>query len=449
MRVRHFYLALVFRLCLIIGFSALATWLCVVPKNYILVGLALVILFLLSMNIIKYFNRINQWIAFFLMGIENEDTSLKVPKNTGSKVIDEVFEGMNRLNELFKKTKMDIGMQEQYFKSIMNQSATGLFSVNEKGRVVNINPVAEKLSGLQHYHHINALKAMHTSLPDMILSGKLKEDTTAIFENTKGQKVLFKVSEIKTKDETIKLVAVSDITKELDTREIDAWIKLARTLSHEIMNNITPITTLSQVILGYFAQDSKAVDVSQLNQGVIDNTVKGLNVIEERSVGLMKFVDNYRQFTKLPEPEMHTVNLPVLLDKILLIASGYPYSKQVKIGKNYGTDCLVELDENMFSQVLVNLIKNAFEAMEEDSTCTAPTLELKLCTTDRLCLQLTNNGEPIPPEIREQIFVPFYTTKESGSGIGLSLSKQMMMKMGGDILLKEDVKGQTCFWIYV
>lgn len=429
--------------------SALATWLIFVKSNYLLCGLLALLLLILSINTIKYFNHINQWIAFFLMGIENEDTSLKIPHKTGNKAIDEVFSGLNRLNDIFKKTKAEIGTQEQYFRSVINQSATGLFSVNDKGRIMNINPVAEKITGLHHYHHINSLNSFNESLPDVIMKNKIEADSSLIFENSRGQKILFKISEIITKDQIIKLVAVSDITKELDTREIDAWIKLARTLSHEIMNNITPITTLSQVILGYFTQSGQTIDINTVNQNIIDNTVKGLNVIEERSIGLIKFVDNYRQFTKLPDPEMHEVNLTQLIDKILIICSGYPFYNQVNIIRNYTSTTQISIDENLFSQVLVNIIKNAFEAMSDCSNCLQPTLEIKLCTTDRLCLQISNNGEPIPPEIREQIFVPFYTTKEAGSGIGLSLSKQMMMKMGGDILLKNDIKSNTCFWIYL
>ena len=267
-------------------------------------------------NTITYFNKVNQWIASFLLGIENEDTTLKIPQKTGNKAIDEIFKGLNRLNELFRITKIEIGTQEQYYLSIINQSATGLFSVNEQGRIININPAAERLTGLIAFQHINTLSRISDVLPGFIIKEKQgNESTSAIFENNKGQKLLFKLSEINTPAEVIKLVVVSDITKELDSREVDAWIKLARTLSHEIMNNIAPITTLSQVTLNNFVKNEQAVSSENINQETVNKTIKGLRVIEERSSGLQKFVDNYRKFTKLPEPDLGKVDLVELIGK--------------------------------------------------------------------------------------------------------------------------------------
>ena len=268
-------------------------------QAYSLSLLTLLLLIGAIINIIRYFNGINQWMAFFLLGIENEDTSLKIPTKSGNKAIDEVYAGIERLNNLFKQSKIDISTQEQYYRSVIDQSATGLFSVNENGRVININPSAIKLTNLQEYHHVNALSKIDNALPYFIIRPKINlNQQSAIFENQYGQKLLFKLSEIKTTKEIIRLVAVSDITKELDNREVDAWIKLARTLSHEIMNNIAPITTLSQVISDYFIRNKKAIELADLDSKTINNTVKGLKVIEERSLGLIHFVDNYQKIHK-------------------------------------------------------------------------------------------------------------------------------------------------------
>ncbi len=226
-------------------------------------------------NTILYFNRVNHWIASFLEGIENEDTTLKIPTKTGNKAINEVFKGLHRLNELFRTTKIEIGVQEQYYRSIINQSATGLLSVNELGRVININPAAEKLTGLIAFHHINTLSRINESLPGFILKTRDNRETaSAIFDNQKGQKLLFKLSEVTTSTEVIILVVVSDITKELDNREVDAWIKLARTLSHEIMNNIAPITTLSQVTLNYFVRNEEAIPIEEIGQNTVNKPLR-------------------------------------------------------------------------------------------------------------------------------------------------------------------------------
>ncbi len=444
MKYKHFYQAIIFRIISIIVFSFLASWFWFQRDRAglsILMGLIVVIF---GINTVKYFNNINRWIAFFLLGIENEDTTLKIPKKTGSKAIDDVFEGMDRLNELFKQTKLEISTQEQYFRMVINQSATGLFSVNDKGRIININPAAEKLTKLRHYHHINSLSGIDKALPEFIMQSRLKESQrSVIFENMFGQKLLFNLSEIVMVKEKIRLVAVGDITKELDTREVDAWVKLARTLSHEIMNNIAPITTLSQVLTGYFSKDKVPVKVEHVEQSMINNAVKGLEVIEERSVGLMNFVENYRKFTKLPEPKIHETNLTDLIENNILASSAYDACHRITINKHIPPKLLIDTDEKLLSQVVTNLFKNACEALSDESII-EPLLSVSLKKqSENVFIDLTNNGPEISPEIREQIFVPFFTTKEGGSGIGLSLSKQIMLKMGGDVILLASKDNET------
>jgi len=450
MSYKHFYGAIILRIVIIILLSAVATYLYFEKDALILCALFLILLIGAVINIIRYFNRLNQWIASFLLGIENDDTTLKTPSHTGNKAINEVYTGIERLNQLFRKTKIDISTQEQYFRSIIDQSATGLFSVNENGRVININPAATKLTKLNNYHHVNALLPIAKELPAFILesSGKTNRQS-AIFENPDGQKLLFRLSEIITGVESIKLVAVSDITKELDNREIDSWMKLARTLSHEIMNNIAPITTLSKVISGYFIRNDQTISSEKLDSATIANTVKGLKVIEERGLGLINFVENYRRFTKLPEPHFKKVNLSLLIDNNLMAASAYPEFNNITIKKSFPEDLIFSTDEKLLSQVILNLLKNALEALIIDKT-SDPYISIDLLQTgNTVQIEITNNGPEIPPEIKEQIFIPFYTTKENGSGIGLSLSKQIILQMGGDIILSSGKDEGTTFSIII
>lgn len=448
MKYKHFYIAILLRLTFIILFSISGAYLFFEKQAYILCLLPLILVIGGIINIISYFNNLNQWIAYFLLGVENEDASLKIPTKSGNKAIDDVYKGIERLNKLFKQTKIDISTQEQYYRSVINQSATGLFSINENGRVININPAAVKLTNLQEYHHVNSLRTIDSVLPDFIMSQNQKPyQHSTIFENKYGQKLLFKISEIKTSKELIKFVAVSDITKELDAGEVEAWIKLARTLSHEIMNNIAPITTLSQVISSYFTKNSKAVEVKDIDSQTISNTIKGLRVIEERSLGLMNFVDNYRKFTKLPVPKLGKVNLSNLIENNLLAASTFPDFNTIKLESSVGKNLMVTADEKLLSQVITNLLKNACEALifgsVENPKITLRTEQLENTTQ----VKISNNGPEIPPEIREQIFTPFFTTKDTGSGIGLSLSKQIMLKMNGDVLLNTRKGNQTTFSI--
>ncbi|NOR86953.1 MAG: hypothetical protein GQ527_05040 [Bacteroidales bacterium] len=382
MGYKHFYIAIIIRLIIIILLSMVGGYLCFEKQDYLLCLVPLILLIGAIINIIRYFNNINEWIAFFLLGIENEDASLKVPSKSGNKAIDDVYIGIERLNKLFKQTKIDISTQEQYYRSVIDQSATGLFSINEKGRVININPAAIKLTNLHEYHHINALMNIDHSLPKFIIDPKEnRHQQSAIFENKYGQKLLFKLSEIKTSKEIIKLVAVSDITKELDNGEVDAWIKLARTLSHEIMNNIAPITTLSQVLSTYFTQNNKIIEIKDIDIKTITNTARGLKVIEDRSLGLMNFVDNYRKFTKLPAPKLSEINISSHIENNLLVASTFPKFNTIKLDKSIPKNLMVNTDEELLSQVIINLMKNACEALIIGNT-ENPNLTIKLLQTD-------------------------------------------------------------------
>jgi len=301
---------------------------------------------------------------------------------------------------------------------------------------------------LLEYHHVNGLKKIDTVLPDFIMNqNKKAHHQSTIFENQYGQKLLFKLSEIKTSKEIIKLVVVSDITKELDNGKVDAWIKLARTLSHEIMNNIAPITTLSQVISNYFIKENKVIELSEISNKTIKNTVKGLDIIEERGRGLMNFVSNYRKFTKLPEPQFKETNLSLLIENNLIASRAYYGFESICLIKNIPENIYFNTDSELLSQVITNILKNAVEALIQGQT-TNPKIEIKLSeAANSLRIDIKNNGPEISSEIIEQIFVPFYTTKEDGSGIGLSLSKQILLSMGGDILLKTDVNKAVVFSI--
>jgi len=444
MNFSRFYLAIGSRLVIIILLSVSSVYILLKYHYYLLSMASFILVVLAGIELIIYFNRINRWISFFLLGIKNEDTSLKIPRHTGNKAIDQVFEGMNGLNELFKQAKIDISTQEQYFKSIINQSATGLLSVNENGRIMNINPSASKYIGLQEQHHINALSKIDKNLP-LFIQNEESNNRTGIFENKYGQKLLFKISSLNALNKEIRLIAVSDITKELDSSEVDAWVKLARTLSHEIMNNITPITTLSQVVLGYYSSNSKTKPLSELNEKTIYNTVKALSVIEERSLALMHFVGNYRKFTKLPEPKYKQENITKLIDNCILAISSYPDFYKINLEKQLLQNVIINTDSKLLSQVIINLLKNAYEAIDSLKTINATVRVTLKQEFDDVRISISNNGEAIPQEIKEKIFIPFFTTKEDGSGIGLSLSKQILLQMNSDILLKSSIDNFTCF----
>jgi signal transduction histidine kinase len=247
------------------------------------------------------------------------------------------------------------------------------------------------------------------------------------------QSILVKATELKFESNAIKLVSFQDITNELDKKELDSWQRLVRVLTHEIMNSISPITSLTSVISGYFKKkdDEIPVPLEKIDRQIVTKTLSGLNTIEETGKGLLDFVDKYRSLTSLPKPNLSKFTIDSLFRKCrLLMESNIPNNIKIIAGV-YPDDIELLADYAQVEQVLINLIKNATEAFSNKN---GGTIHLKAFYGDGgILIQVEDNGIGISNDIIEDIFVPFYTTKENGSGIGLSLSKQIMQNHDGTI----------------
>jgi signal transduction histidine kinase len=247
------------------------------------------------------------------------------------------------------------------------------------------------------------------------------------------QSILVKSTELKFESNVIKLVSFQDITNELDKKELDSWQRLIRVLTHEIMNSISPITSLTSVISGYFKKkdDDNPIPIKNIDHQIVSKTLSGLNTIEETGKGLLDFVNKYRSLTSLPKPNICKFTIQSLFTKCkLLMESNIP--DNIKITNYaYPEDISITADYAQVEQILINLIKNAIEALSGNKN---GTIHLKaFYADDGILIEVEDNGIGISGDIIEDIFVPFYTTKENGSGIGLSLSKQIMQNHAGTI----------------
>jgi len=247
------------------------------------------------------------------------------------------------------------------------------------------------------------------------------------------QSVLVKATELKFENNVIKLVSFQDITNELDKKELDSWKRLIRVLTHEIMNSISPITSLTTVISGYFKKKDEEYPgpLEHIDHQIVFKTLAGLNTIEETGKGLLDFVDKYRSLTSLPKPNLSKFTIDSLFRKCKILMESN-ISNNIKITASvYPEDISIVADYAQVEQILINLIKNAIEALSNKKN---GTIHLKAFYSDNsILIQVKDNGIGISGEIIEDIFVPFFTTKENGSGIGLSLSKQIMQNHDGTI----------------
>jgi signal transduction histidine kinase len=241
------------------------------------------------------------------------------------------------------------------------------------------------------------------------------------------------------------ILSIQDIKNELDEKEIESWMKLIRVLMHEIMNSITPITSLSESLSNIYSTGGIPVLPEQVNVKTIATTLQGLNVIKEQGKGLMSFVESYRKLTRVPEPEKKLFKVADLMSRVMIL-----YNSLDNINKTNLTislkkpDLEIFADQNLISQVLINLLKNALEANENnfEGKITIVSSEnsgnhSEICVID--------NGPGISEENLDEIFVPFFTTRQNGSGIGLSISRQIMRAHGGNLKVRSVPYKETAF----
>lgn len=427
---RNTFIRLITYVFLLIAFSAISTWIILSSASNLYSIIPILVVALFVYRIIKLYNTTPEKIAYFLNAVENEDSMLHFPEKTLHKANAEMNKSLNRVNKLIQEVKIRNREQEQYYSLMLEQVATGIVVVNENGNVMQANSAAKNLLNYQSFNHIEQLKRIDTNLFNTfyrLKNGETHQFLKLTYKNNITHLSL-RATSFLSHGENLRIISVHDISNELDIKELESWQKLIRVLSHEIMNSITPITSLSETLLNYFIPPEKPLD-----KKTVANTVKGLEVINERGTGLIRFVESYRKLTRLSKPVLKHVNLRNLIEHLLLLLENEADFQRIQFNVETETpDIGIKADEAQLSQVLINLIKNAMYAVKD---ITEPRISVRAhySQNGRCEIQVIDNGPGIPPEIMEQIFIPFFTTKENGSGIGLSLSRQIMKNHGGSI----------------
>lgn len=443
MASKNFYLQIVFRTLLLAASALTMGWLFFGGKLYVL-GVVIILIFIAQIiEIINYLNRTNRKIAFFFDAVRNDDSTLHFPVNTGNKSLDDLNESLNKLNELIKTIKFDLQEQEQYFKTILEQVSIGVITFNQNGNIFLSNSAARHLLSREQLTHINQLSQIDKNLFSTLKDLKPGDHKLVSFNSSNGiVQLSIKSTAFITAEEKFQLVAIQDIKSEMDIKELESWIKLIRVLTHEIMNTIAPITSLSQTISGYF----KNLDGKIPDEKTIGNTVKGLEIINERGNGLISFVENYRQLTRLPQPDKKKIALKPFFESTatLLQVDSKNITTQIEWDCK-PADLEILADEKQIAQVLINLIKNSVEALKNNENGKI-SVKAEINKHGKPQIAVTDNGTGIPNELIDKIFVPFFSTKENGSGIGLSLSRQIMQMHGG-VLKVESLPQKTSFTI--
>lgn len=431
----------------LMGLAALAlAWILGGRAANILVLVPAAILVFLLFNTVYYLNRVNRRIYYYFDAIRNEDSTLSFPEKGQGKIEQDLSHSLRELNRNIEQIYRDNQMQEQYFQALIEHAAAGIFTCNTKGFILHSNHHARNLLGLEVFAHISQLEAVDRGLHRVLEEMQPGQHyLTSLERDDELVQLLFKASAFVFDGEELLLLSVQDIRHELDKKEIESWRKLIRVMRHEIMNTVTPIISLAESLGGYFHSEGTVKNPAQIDEKTIDTTVHGLDLIHDQARGLVRFVESYRQLTRLPEPEKRNFPVHKLLDNICILAQSFPNAEKTRLVCESGSgDQEVLADEKQISQVMVNLVKNAFQATEHTKDA-----EVRISSgrdrKGRTQITVTDNGPGIPRELMDKIFIPFFTTKETGSGIGLSLSRQIIQMHGGSLKLHSIPGKQTSF----
>ena len=335
---------------------------------------------------------------------------------------------LNRLRNIFDKERHEIIEQEKYFGLMLDHVRTGVVVIEQDGRVNYCNKTALSLLGIATFGHIRQLRPVSESLYNAFLTVTDSEEERASYYNESGKMTIALTASAATIGKSaVRVVAFNDISSEIAENEQQSWSKLIRVLTHEIMNTVTPIASLSETLLNF--------------ENVDEEVRNGLDTISQSSRGLIKFVDSYRNLTRVAPPVKRAFYFRELAERVISLTKEQALVSGAEcIYVEKSDDILLYADEGQITQILINLVKNAIQAEARHIEITA---EINL--SEHVIINVTNDGSPISKESQEEIFVPFYTTKQEGTGIGLSLSRQIMRLHNGTLSLTRSDETSTVF----
>jgi nitrogen fixation/metabolism regulation signal transduction histidine kinase len=405
---------------------------------YTLTGMIFVIVIQSWMLVIKV-NKTNDDLEKFFSSVQNYDSSIRMSNNGDDPSFRKLYYRMNNLNTIIQNVKIENERTAQFLQSVVDHVDIGLLSFDDNGKTDIFNNAAKRYLKIQQLPELSVLKPANDEIYKIITTIKPGQEVLhKIKTDNLLQSILVKSTELRYENNLIKLVSFQDITNELDKKELHSWQRLIRVLTHEIMNSISPITSLTTVISGYFKKKGgdSHIPPNEIDSQIVSKTLSGLNTIEETGKGLLDFVDKYRSLTSLPLPNLCRFSIDSLFIKCkLLMESGI--SDSIEIIESVSPEGLmIEADFAQVEQILINLIKNSTEALSGRKDGIIRLKAFK--ADDGTIIQVEDNGTGIRHEIIEDIFIPFYTTKKSGSGIGLSLSRQIMQNHDGTISVNSE-----------
>jgi len=444
---KNFRIHIIVRIVLI-TLNILMIFTAIFNMNFNVTPILLAILLVFQIiDLTKYVQKTNQYLTNFLESIRYSDFSRSFKIEGLGTAYDELKEAFNDVITDFQKIRSEKEEHYHYLQNVIQHIGISLVAFQKDGTVEMMNNSAKKLFQIGRIRNINELEIYSKELVDKLNS--LKSGDRSLLQVTSNDMILqlaIYATEFKIRTRRIILVSIQNIQSELEEQEMEAWQKLIRVLTHEIMNSITPIASLSSTV-NELLKDIDTTD--NIPQEIDDETVidirNSLKTITKRSTGLIHFVESYRNLTRIPKPRFNIIPVKEIFDNVHLLMEKDIKAKGIECVMNITPSGLeLTADEELVEQVLINLVKNAIHSLTDRDNSRIE-LNAFLDKRGRIAIQVIDNGHGILKEVIDKIFVPFFTTKPDGSGIGLSLSKQIMRMHGGTLTAQSKPNVETNF----
>ena len=407
--------------------------------NQLILGIALIIQFL---EILHFVSKTNRDLAKFILAIKEADFTASFTGGPRDKSFQRLYQSFKDILDTIRLTKLEKEAQSQFLQIIIDHINIGIISMDDKGQIELMNKKSLELLKVPRVKSWQHLKSQSKQFFEQVSA--LRDEDNQLIEiavNQRRKQLTVNITVVKLLYKSFRVITFKDIKSELDRKEIEAWHKLIRILTHEIMNSVTPMVSLTETMKMLLEQpDGKQKPVTDLDKDTIEDLRFSFQTISNRGEGLLHFVEDYRKLTKIPEPVREELNASKIVNGVLRLMKAEMEENAITVRAELDDALTILADPKLIEQVLINILTNAIHALEEtDNGLLDIVLEKN---EDRsVFIRIKDNGDGIDHDKLDKIFVPFFSTKEKGSGIGLSLCQQIMNLHGGIIEAHSD-KGQ-------
>ena len=444
---KRFYFIVVFRILLLVASIFLITFLITIAKHEVSsIILGLLIIFQ-TYSLIVYVNRTNTKLSQFFDSIRFSDFSTSFSDKSHGKSFEKLSNSFNQVIDEFKKNRAEKEEHYNYLQTVVQHINIGIICYGRDGKVDMYNNAAKRVFKKNILRNVNDLKNVKQELPEMLIKLKAGDKLLLkIFTDDELKQLSLYATEFRMRGEDYVLVAFHDIHAELEEKEIESWQKLIRVLTHEIMNSITPISSLASTVNDMLIDRSdEKPELKKLEEDDLESIVHALSTIQNRSQGLLNFVDIYRNLTRIPKPNFRYFKVEEAFNRAEQLLKTKMENLNIQCNcKVYPEDLMLTADPDLLDQVIINLILNAMDAVKDKDSAEVSLIAYNN-QSNRTTIEVSDNGTGIKPDIIDKIFMPFFTSKKEGSGIGLSLSRQIMHLHKGSISVKSKLDKGTVF----